>query len=72
MKLEQLEYSVDFVKTAFDDVPDLAVICYERSSGIVSDIILRRILLNERLRHGVRLILMQVKDERYAYCRICR
>jgi len=65
---EQLEYSVDFVKTAFDDVPDLAVICYER----VSDIILRRNLLNERLRHGVRLILMQVKDERYAYCRICR
>jgi len=65
---EQLEYSVDFVKTAFDDVPDLAVICYER----VSDIILRRNLLNERLRHGVRLILMQVKDERDAYCRICR
>lgn len=69
---EQLEYSVDFVKTAFDDVPDLAVICYERSSAIVSDIILRRNLLNERLRHGVRLILMQVKDERDAYCRICR
>ena len=65
---EQLEYSVDFVKTAFDDVPDLAVICYER----VSDIILRRNLLNERLRHGVRLILMKVKDERDAYCRICR
>jgi hypothetical protein len=63
----QLEYSVDFVKKAFDDVPDLAVVCYDRFTAQVSNYL--RIALNKPLRHGVMLILKKADD---AECSVCR
>jgi len=63
----QLEYSVDFVKDAYDDVPDLAVVCYDRFTAQVSNHL--RIALNKPLRHSVRLILKKTED---AECSVCR
>jgi hypothetical protein len=63
----QLEYSVDFVKDAYDDVPDLAVVCYDRFTAQVSNYL--RIALNKPLRHGVMLILKKAED---AECSVCR
>jgi hypothetical protein len=63
----QLEYSVDFVKDAYDDVPDLAVVCYDRFTAQVSNHL--RIALNKPLRHGVMLILKKAED---AECSVCR
>jgi len=63
----QLEYSVDFVKKAFDDVPDLAVVCYDRFTAQVGNYL--RIALNKPLRHGVMLILKKADD---AECSVCR
>jgi hypothetical protein len=63
----QLECSVDFVKMAFDDVPDLAVVCYDQYTAQVGNYL--RIALNKPLRHGVRLILKKADD---AECRVCR
>jgi hypothetical protein len=64
---KQLEYSVDFVKDAYDDVPDLAVVCYDRFTAQVSNHL--RIALNKPLRHGVMLILKKAED---AECSVCR
>jgi hypothetical protein len=64
---KQLEYSVDFVKDAYDDVPDLAVVCYDRFTAQVSNHL--RIALNKPLRHGVRLILLKSNA---AKCSVCR
>jgi hypothetical protein len=73
----QLEYSVDFVKKAFDekasdekafdDVPILAVLCYDRFTAQVGNYL--RIALNKPLRHGVMLILKKADD---AECSVCR
>jgi hypothetical protein len=63
----QLEYSVDFVKDAYDDVPDLAVVCYDRFTAQVGNYL--RIALNKPLRHGVRLILLKSNA---AKCSVCR
>ena len=62
----QLEYSVDFVKKAFDDVQDLAVVCYNRFTAQVGNYL--RIALNKPLRYGVMLILKKADD---AECRVC-
>jgi hypothetical protein len=63
----QLECSVDFVKKAFDDVPDLAVVCYDRFTAQVGNYL--RVALNKPLRHGVMLILKKAED---AECSVCR
>ena len=63
----QLECSIDFVKKAFDDVPDLAVVCYDRFTAQVGNYL--RIALNKPLRHGVMLILKKADD---AECSVCR
>jgi hypothetical protein len=68
----QLECSVDFVKKAFDekafdDVPILAVVCYDRFTAQVGNYL--RIALNKPLRHGVMLILKKAED---AECSVCR
>jgi hypothetical protein len=63
----QLEYSVDFVKDAFDDVPDLAVVCYDRFTAQVGNYL--RVALNKPLQHGVMLILKKAGD---AECSVCR
>jgi hypothetical protein len=64
---KQLEYSVDFVKDAYDDVPDLAVVCYDRFTAQVGNYL--RIALNKPLRHGVMLILLKSNA---AKCSVCR
>jgi hypothetical protein len=64
---KQLECSIDFVKDAYDDVPDLAVVCYDRFTAQVSNYL--RIALNKPLRHGVMLILKKAED---AECSVCR
>jgi mRNA-degrading endonuclease RelE of RelBE toxin-antitoxin system len=63
----QLEYSVDFVKKAFDDVPDLAVVCYDQCKAQVVEYM--RAPSNKWLRHGVRLIPLKSNA---AKCRVCR
>ena len=64
---KQLEYSVEFVRDAFDDVPDLAVVCYGQYTAQVGNYL--RVALNKPLRHGVRLIFNKADD---AVCRMCR
>jgi hypothetical protein len=63
----QLECSVDFVKDAYYDVPDLAVVCYDRFTAQVSNYL--RVALNKPLRHGVMLILLKSNA---AKCSVCR
>jgi hypothetical protein len=68
----QLEYSVDFVKKAFDekafdDVPILAVLCYDRCKAQVVEYM--RAPSKKWLRHGVRLIPLKSNA---AECRVCR
>jgi hypothetical protein len=57
---------VEFVRDAFDDVPDLAVVCYDQYTAQVGNYL--RVALNKPLRHGVMLILKKADD---AECRIC-
>jgi hypothetical protein len=64
---KQLEYSIDFVKDAYYDVPDLAVVCYDRFTAQVSNYL--RVALNKPLRHGAMLILKKAED---AECSVCR
>lgn len=68
----QLEYSVDFVKKAFDekafdDVPILAVLCYDQCKAQVVEYM--RAPSKKWLRHGVRLIPLKSNA---AKCRVCR
>jgi hypothetical protein len=63
----QLEYSVDFVKKAFDDVPILAVLCYDQCKAQVVEYM--RAPSKKWLRHGVRLIPLKSNA---AKCSVCR
>jgi hypothetical protein len=63
----QLEYSIEFVKDAFSDSPDLAVLCYDQCKAQVVEYM--RAPSNKWLRHGVRLIPLKSNA---AKCRMCR
>lgn len=63
----QLNYSIDFIWKAFDDQPDLAVICYEKFSAHVANYL--RTLINKRVNRGVQLLLRKLSEDEY--CSAC-
>ena len=64
---KQLEYSIRFMKDAFGDPPDMAVICYESCDAMVTFHLKGR--PRQKLLHSVQLILYSKKASNY--CKVC-